>query len=159
MKAEDFKMAMLTFTNPLDRDIYLMQKFLTTILAHREYKLASRFFPEPATVDADEVAKAEKKREKLLGKTKVTIFMRLMIAILPLWIIFCIVYIFLRGILLGPQKSRKWLTAYFMTLVNRVRQLCCKSYTTPLSTLFFSQFFRICFCFSVILAAALPAAG
>ena len=107
MKAEDFKMAMLTFTNPLDRDIYLMQKFLTTILAHREYKLASRFFPEPAAVDADEVAKAEKKREKLLGKTKVTIVMRLMIAILPIWIIFCIAYIFLRGILLGPQKSRK----------------------------------------------------
>ena len=141
-KTEDLKQAMLTFARPYDRDIYLMQKFLTTVLANREYKLASRFFPEPVTTDADEVAKAKKKREILLGKSEVTVLMRLMIAVLPLWILFCVVYIFLRGILLGPQRSGKWLTAYFMTLVNRVSELHCQLYSAVSSMLSFLRYLR-----------------
>ena len=98
-----------------------MQKFLTSVFAKHQNKLASKFFPEPVIRSEDDIAKAEKEREKLMGKTKVTIFMRLLIAFLPLWVLFCIVYIFLRGILLGPQKSKRWLNAYFMTMFNRVR--------------------------------------
>ena len=121
-RPETLKDNMLAFISPYDRDIYLMQKFLTTVLAKHQDRLASKFFPEPVIKTEDEMAKEEKQRENLLGKTSVTIKMRLLIAFMLLWILFCIFYIFLRGVKLGPEKSKKWLSAYFMTMFNRVSQ-------------------------------------
>ena len=100
-----------------------MQKFVTTLLTPYQHNLASKYFPEPVIKSEKDIANESKKRAKLLGKSKVSVMMRLGIAFMPLWILFCIVYIFLRGILLGPQKSKRWLNAYFMTMFNRVSNL------------------------------------
>ena len=97
-----------------------MQKFVATLLAPHQHNLAAKFFQEPVIKTEKQLEKEQKKHDKLLEKTKVTFLMRLGIAFMPLWILFCIVYIFLKGILLGPQKSKVWLSAYFMTMFNRV---------------------------------------
>jgi hypothetical protein len=91
--------------NDAERNEYLMRKFTLNVLSQYHQNIAGRFFSifVKGSVDVD---------------IKSSIVSKICIVILPLYMIFEALYVFLFGVSIGPRASRVWLVNCVVTFLH-----------------------------------------